>query len=141
MLLDENLVNLIGVHLKFLNFIGPYPFCFDKINSALQSASTKTALVMKLTIFTLLSISFLSWIQLWLSWSDVPKVVTYEGMIYAGGSAVFGIGCYVYLVRNQEVIELFNLVVRFERRYNNSGFLTQLVLIRVPRDIAYLNNF
>ncbi len=123
MLLNENLLDLISLHLRVLKIFGPYPFKLDKLSRVLSSADNKNVLPTKVTISLLLTIAILTWAQLWLSRGNVSTVVTYEGMIYAASDVTFVVTGYVYLVRQRDVIELFNLVCNFERRYYNSGRL------------------
>ncbi len=67
MLLNENLLDLISLHLKVLKIFGPYLFKFDKRSGVLSSTDKKNVLATKVTISLLLAVAVLTWAQLWLS--------------------------------------------------------------------------
>lgn len=121
MLLTEGLLGNIISHLNVLKACGPFPFAFDKKKQVLSFSSKISILATQLTTALLLAIAILLWSQLWMFRNKVPIVVTFEGMIYASSNIIFVVGSFIYLKRKDKVIELFNLIVKFERNQLNSS--------------------
>lgn len=121
MLLTEGLLGNIILHLKVLKICGPFPFVFDKKTTGINFSSYKSILATQLTTSLLLAIAILLCGQLWLLRKKVSIVVSFEGMIYAASNIIFVIGSFMFLKRKDQVIELFSLIVQFERTQLNSS--------------------
>lgn len=121
MLLQERLLANIISHLKVLKTCGTFPFSFDMKKQALSFSSKTSILTTQLTTALLLAIAILLFGQIWLLRNKVPIVLSFEGMIYASSYTTFVIGSYIYLKRKDMVVELFNLILKFERTQLNSS--------------------
>lgn len=121
MLLTEGLLDNIVAHLKVLKICGPFPFRFDKKNGLLRCSSSANILKAQITIALLSIICFLLWAQIWLYQDNFEIVVIYEGMLYSASDIVLVTGSLMFLIRRNRVIELFNLILKFEKNQLNSG--------------------
>ncbi len=104
------------LHLNSLKIFGVCPYRLDK-HTWVLSCPKKTTNTLKHYLASGLAfcLAIIICIQLWQNQNHVPMVVTYEGMVPASSGIVYVIIGYTYFEQSDAVIELFNLILRFER--------------------------
>lgn len=112
---------------------------FDKKKQVIQFSSKTSILATQLTTTLLLAIAMFLCRQLWLFRKKVSIFVTFEGMVYAASNIIFVIGSFMSLKRKDQVIELFSLIVQFERTQLTSS-LGKLSMVCYRKNLMLFEN-
>lgn len=125
MLLKETLLPLIRLHLKVLQFCGRFPYSFDNSKNKLvfQNKNGLKGEYLKHAVLAVLSVIMA--FQIFHYRNSFPSTVIYEGILYTCGLLTFILTVNVYFEKSDYVVELFNLLLRFEQNLF-TGKLTKI---------------
>lgn len=115
MLITENLLLLVCLHLKYLQMLGNYPFNINSFQNKLHFTSNGS-LKRETIKHVMLLLIFLVMVYQLLAYQDqFLKVIIFEGILYTAMFPFVVILVQVYFQRHRNVTELFNLIVKFEQ--------------------------
>lgn len=121
MIFSQNLIKLIRLNLSALHLLGPYPYKIDKDTCKLDFDKTNGLKKETLLIYLLLFISLIAIVQLSSLRDTFPAGIIYEGILYATLPLAMAVMVWAYFQKHSGVVELFNLLVTFERRFNHGN--------------------
>jgi len=118
MLLTQKFVKGFQIHLKIQQFLGTYPFFFNRDSSCVPKlvVASDTSIKwrwLKLA-FSIILVSTL-WIQVALAKETEQLVTTLESTMNVSAITVFVIHGFVYMKRIGFVVDLFNGLIQFEK--------------------------
>ncbi len=117
MLFTKGLIKLFVLNLRLFNYIGSYLYQIDPISYKLKfnkSKGLKVELVCKCTVAVLMYAAVTA--QLIAFGDIVPSIQLYEGIFFISLTSVYLGTMYVYYSRSDQVLELFNSLVKLEQQ-------------------------
>ncbi len=122
MFFTHNLIYLIRFSLNFLTIFEPFPYKLSKKSNMLSfSNSGLKSEIFKYNVQVMLSMCII--FQLFRFQSLFQFGLIYEGILYGFLPLTFVILIRIYFKRNENVVELFNMLVIFEQKLINGKTL------------------
>ncbi len=129
MLFTQNLIRLVRIHLKYLHFLGRYPISLDSFSSKLSFSNQFDLKREYLKHAFLLVISVIMTYQIFVYQDDFAVVIFYEGILYVCAFLFVITMVQVCFVRSDKLVELFNLIVAFERNLIQGKVYHQIITV------------
>lgn len=120
MLLTKGLIKIVAVNLCLFNKLSSYLYRMDTSTYKLianESKRFKFEMICQCIVAALMSVIMM--LQLVYFRTKFHKVEDFEGIFNIGGIIAFLFSFYVFFTKRAQIVELFNMVVRFERKLLN----------------------
>lgn len=120
MFLQENLLHIFKLHLHLQGLFGTINFNFKtgtKDNPEFVTCSPQMLTRIKIKFFFHVLLTIILWIQIFEDKTKFPLITILESTIYSGFSNAFLLVRWVYIKRQLETTELFQLLFQFERQH------------------------
>ncbi|CAL8068837.1 unnamed protein product [Orchesella dallaii] len=137
MLLKENLIRFMKLQLKINSVLGTRPFKFSDTDKLIPSPKREYFWgFIKVALFTVYIIT--EWLQVIHSAGDSAFIKFSEGLLFAFGQTAFCFTKYSVFIRRRGLIELFNLLIDFEKvNFENEAIThsksSQMLVIKVTQ--------
>jgi len=130
MLISENFIRVVKINLKIQESVGSQSFTFDcNQNLVLRDKSRQNREYLKIWFCLFYTISY--WTELFTYWKSSSLILALQALLFTISCTVFFLTKGMLYSRRENVIELFNLFIQFEKRQPNGNFCCFLLASEV----------
>jgi len=131
MLISENLIELIKIHLQLQKVVGSQSFAMGSNHNLILRDKRRQNRDLFKALFGSID-AFWYCVQLLIYWDQAPLVLSLQTLLFVIAVTVFCITKWTVYNRQRNIVELFNLFVRFEKRQSTGtlSFLFKLMPLK-----------